>query len=41
MAITKEQIQELRERTGCGMLDCKKALEESNGDMEKAVDLIA
>ncbi|MGB8468381.1 MAG: translation elongation factor Ts [Candidatus Babeliales bacterium] len=38
MAITKEQIQELRERTGCGMLDCKKALEESNGDMEKAVE---
>jgi len=31
-------IKSLRERTGAGMLDCKKALEESNGDMDKAVD---
>jgi len=31
-------IKELREKTGAGMLDCKKALEEANGDMDKAVD---
>ena len=31
-------VKELREKTGAGMLDCKKALEENNGDMEKAVD---
>lgn len=33
-------IQELRERTGVGMMDCKKALIESDGDMEKAVDIL-
>jgi elongation factor Ts len=33
-------IQQLRERTGLGMLDCKKALEETNGDIEKAVELL-
>lgn len=33
-------IQQLRERTGLGMLDCKKALEETNGDVEKAVELL-
>lgn len=33
-------IQQLRDRTGLGMMDCKKALEESNGDLEKAVDLL-
>jgi elongation factor Ts len=33
-------IQELRERTGIGMMDCKKALIEANGDIEKAVDLL-
>ena len=31
-------VKELREKTGAGMLDCKKALEENNGDMEKAID---
>ncbi len=31
-------VKELREKTGAGMLDCKKALEETNGDMEKAID---
>lgn len=35
--IKAEQVKELRERTGAGMMDCKKALTESNGDMEKAV----
>ena len=34
------QVKELRERTGAGMLDCKKALEEANGDIEKAVDIL-
>ena len=38
MAITSALIKELRERTGAGMLDCKKALEENNGDVEKAID---
>lgn len=33
-------IQQLRERTGLGMMDCKKALEETNGDIEKAVELL-
>lgn len=38
MEITAKMVKELRERTGAGMLDCKKALNETNGDMEKAVD---
>lgn len=38
--ISMEQIQELRERTGLGMLDCKKALEETNGDMEQALVIL-
>ena len=38
MAVTTALIKELRERTGAGMLDCKKALEENNGDVEKAID---
>lgn len=33
-------VKELRERTGAGMMECKKALEESNGDMERAIDLL-
>jgi elongation factor Ts len=36
--ITASLVKELREKTGAGMMDCKKALEESNGDMAKAVD---
>jgi len=40
MAITAGQVKELRERTGAGMMDCKKALEETNGDMEAAIDLL-
>ena len=40
MAITAAMVKELREKTGAGMMDCKKALTESNGDMEKAVDLL-
>ena len=38
MAITTALIKELRERTGAGMLDCKKALEENGVDIEKAID---
>ncbi|HSH45016.1 MAG TPA: translation elongation factor Ts [Longimicrobiales bacterium] len=40
MAITAGQVKELRDRTGAGMMDCKKALEESGGDMEAAIDLL-
>jgi len=36
--VTSEMIKELRDKTQAGMLDCKKALIETNGDMEKAVD---
>ncbi len=38
MAVTEQQVKELREATGVGMMDCKKALEETAGDMEAAVD---
>ncbi len=38
--ITASQVKELRERTGVGMMDCKKALTETDGDMEKAVELL-
>lgn len=38
MAISAQMVKELREQTGAGMMDCKKALVEVNGDMEKAVD---
>lgn len=38
--ITMELIQQLRERTGVGMMDCKKALQEADGDIEKAVELL-
>src|SRR5689334_16686245 len=38
MAITAKDVAALRERTGAGMMDCKKALEESGGDMDKAVE---
>jgi elongation factor Ts len=38
--ISTKDISELRARTGAGMMDCKKALEEANGDMEKAAELL-
>ncbi|AQS37290.1 translation elongation factor Ts (EF-Ts) [Shewanella psychrophila] len=38
MAITAAQVKELRERTGAGMMDCKKALVETDGDIELAID---
>ncbi len=40
MAITADAVKELRERTGAGMMDCKRALEESGGDIDKAVALL-
>jgi len=38
--VTTEMIKDLREKTGCGMMDCKKALNENNGDFEKAIDFL-
>jgi len=38
--ITAQMVKELRERTGAGMMDCKAALQETNGDMEQGVDLL-
>ena len=40
VTITPKDVSELRARTGAGMMDCKRALEESGGDMEKAVELL-
>jgi elongation factor Ts len=40
MAITAQMVKELREKTGAGMMDCKKALQETDGDMEKAIDFL-
>lgn len=40
MEITTEMIKELRAATGAGMLDCRKALQEANGDYQKAVDFL-
>lgn len=40
MAITASMVKELRETTGAGMMDCKKALTEVDGDMEKAIELL-
>ena len=40
MAITAETVKELREKTGAGMMDCKKALQDAGGDMEKAIAIL-
>ncbi|HSJ47476.1 MAG TPA: translation elongation factor Ts, partial [Gammaproteobacteria bacterium] len=40
MSISAAQVKELRERTGSGMMECKKALVETGGDMEAAVELL-
>ena len=40
MAFTAKDVKALREKTGCGMMDCKKALTEANGDMDKAIDFL-
>ena len=39
-AISADLVKELREKTGVGMMECKKALTETNGDFEKAIDLL-
>ncbi len=40
MAITAQMVKELREKTGAGMMDCKTALAEAGGDMDKAVEIL-
>lgn len=40
MNFTAQDVKSLREKTGCGMMDCKKALAEADGDMEKAIDFL-
>lgn len=40
MAITTEMIKQLRETTGAGILDCRKALEQANGDIDKAINFL-
>jgi elongation factor Ts len=40
MAITAQDVKELRERTGAGMMECKAALTDAGGDMEKAIDIL-
>ena len=40
MNFTAKDVQALREETGAGMMDCKKALTETDGDMDKAVDVL-
>ena len=40
MSISAEMVKELREKTGAGLMDCKRALSESGGDVEKAIDFL-
>jgi len=40
MAITAEMVKQLRDKTGAGMMDCKAALTEANGDMDKAIEIL-
>lgn len=40
MAITAQEVNKLRQKTGAGMMDCKKALTEADGDFEKAIDIL-
>ncbi len=40
MTISAQQVKALRDRTGAGMMECKKALEETNGDLEAAIDFL-
>jgi elongation factor Ts len=39
-AITAQEVNKLRTMTGAGMMDCKKALTEANGDFEKAIEIL-
>jgi Translation elongation factor Ts len=38
--ITAKMVKDLRERTGAGMMNCKKALSDSNGDIDKAIEIL-
>ena len=40
MAVTAKMVKELRDMTGAGMMDCKKALVEADGDMDRAVEVL-
>jgi elongation factor Ts len=40
MAVTADKVKELRDKTGAGMMDCKRALEECAGDLEKAINIL-
>lgn len=40
MAVTSQMVKELREKTGAGMMECKKALEQANGDFNKAIEYL-
>ncbi|HIJ60740.1 MAG TPA: translation elongation factor Ts [Nitrospirae bacterium] len=40
MSVSAEKVKELRESTGAGMMECKKALQESQGDLQKAIDIL-
>ena len=40
MKISAKEVNELRKATGAGMMDCKKALQEAEGDMDKAIDIL-
>ena len=40
MAITAEKVRDLREKTGAGMMDCKRALQEADGDIDRAIELL-
>ena len=40
MAVTAKMVKELREMTGAGMMDCKKALNETDGNMDEAVEYL-
>jgi len=40
MGITAKEVNELRKKTGAGMMDCKKALQESDGNVESAIDFL-
>ena len=40
VSISAKEVNELRQKTGSGMMDCKKALVEAKGDFEKAIDIL-
>ena len=39
-SFTAQDVKDLREKTGCGMMDCKKALTEADGNVEKAIEIL-